>query len=66
MEHGGPMPMGGEFGGMTNEPGAFLPQQGPGPEQMMQSGGGRGGSPEFMSPGAFSDQPQQLNEGLVW
>lgn len=67
MDHGGgPMPMGGEFGAMGNEQGQFLSQQ-PGPDQMMQGGGGgRGGSPEFMSPGTFSDNPQQLNEGLVW
>lgn len=64
MDHGGPMPMSSDFGGMPNEPSQFLQQQ-PGPEQMMP-GGGRGGSPEFMSPGNFSDNPQQLNEGLVW
>lgn len=71
MDHGGPMPMGGDFGGMPGqEGGQFMPQQ-PGPDQMMPGGpggqgGGRGGSPEFMSPGNFSDNPQQLNEGLVW
>ncbi|XP_063927234.1 LIM/homeobox protein Lhx5 isoform X1 [Zophobas morio] len=64
MDHG-PMNMGGEFAGMPGEQGQFMPQQ-PAPEQMMQGGGGRGGSPEFMSPGSFSDNPQQLNEGLVW
>lgn len=71
MDHG-PMPMGGDFGGIANEQSQFMGQQ-PGPEQMMQGngggggGGGRGGgSPEFMSPGSFSDNPQQLNEGLVW
>ncbi|CAH1382149.1 LIM/homeobox protein Lhx5 isoform X2 [Tenebrio molitor] len=64
MDHG-PMNMGGEFGAMPGEQGQFMPQQ-PGPEQMMQGNGGRGGSPEFMSPGSFSDNPQQLNEGLVW
>lgn len=63
MDHGGPMQMTGEFGAMSNEQTQFMPQQ-PGPEQLMQ--GGRGGSPEFMSPGNFSDNPQQLNEGLVW
>lgn len=57
------MPMGGDFGGIPSEQGQFLPQQ-PGPDQLMQ--GGRGGSPEFMSPGNFSDNQQQLNEGLVW
>ncbi|KAF7286292.1 hypothetical protein GWI33_006165 [Rhynchophorus ferrugineus] len=68
MDHG-PMPMTGDFGGMTGaEGGQFMPQQ---PDQMMpggqgNQGGGRGGSPEFMSPGNFSDNPQQLNEGLVW
>lgn len=67
MEHGGPMPMGGDFGGMGADQGQFMPQQqGPAPDQMMQGGGPRGGSPEFMSPGSFSDNPQQLNEGLVW
>lgn len=71
MDHGGPIPMGSDFGGMPSEPGQFLPQQGPGPDMMPGagnggSGGGRGGSPEFMSPGNFSDNPQQLNEGLVW
>lgn len=70
MEHGGPMPMGGDFGGMGGDQGPFMAQQGgPGPEQMMQGGGGgggRGGSPEFMSPGSFSDNPTQINEGLVW
>lgn len=66
MDHGGPMNLGGEFGQMGGEPGQFMGQQ-PTPEQMMQGGGGaRGGSPEFMSPGSFSDNPQQLNEGLVW
>lgn len=65
MDHGGPIPMGADFGGIPNEQTQFLQQQ-PGPEQMMQAGGGRGGSPEFMSPGNFSDNPQQLNEGLVW
>lgn len=63
MDHGGPMQMGGDFAGMPNEQGQFLPQQ-PGPDQMMP--GGRGGSPEFMSAGNFSDNQQQLNEGLVW
>lgn len=71
MDHGGPMPMGSDFGGMPSEPGQFLPQQGPGPDMMPGSGNGgsgsgRGGSPEFMSPGNFADNPQQLNEGLVW
>ncbi|KAJ8967051.1 hypothetical protein NQ314_003168 [Rhamnusium bicolor] len=66
MDHGGPMPMGGDFGGMPSEQGQFMPQQGPGPDMMQGNGGGRGGSPEFMSPGNFSDNPQQLNEGLVW
>ncbi|XP_044260380.1 LIM/homeobox protein Lhx5 isoform X1 [Tribolium madens] len=65
MDHGGPMNMAGDFGTMPNEQGQFMPQQ-PGPEQMMPGNGGRGGSPEFMSPGSFSDNPQQLNEGLVW
>ncbi|XP_050316204.1 LIM/homeobox protein Lhx5 isoform X1 [Anthonomus grandis grandis] len=71
MDHGGPMPMGADFGGMPGqEGGQFMPQP-PGPDQMMPGGpggqgGGRGGSPEFMSPGNFSDNPQQLNEGLVW
>lgn len=65
MDHG-PMNMSADFGGMPSEGGGqFLPQQ-PGPEQMMGGNGGRGGSPEFMSPGSFSDNPQQLNEGLVW
>lgn len=67
MEHG-PIPMGSDFGGMGGE-GPFMAQQGgPGPEMMQGggSGGGRGGSPEFMSPGSFSDNPSQINEGLVW
>ncbi|CAG9815094.1 unnamed protein product, partial [Phaedon cochleariae] len=72
MDHGGPIPMGGgEF--MPGEPGQFMAQGGPGgpggggPDMMPGGGGGRGGgSPEFMSPGGFADNPQQLNEGLVW
>lgn len=63
MDH--PMPMGGDFGGMPGEQGPFMPQQ-PGQEQMMPGSGARGGSPEFMTTGNFSDNPQQLNEGLVW
>ncbi|CAG9854581.1 unnamed protein product [Phyllotreta striolata] len=69
MDHG-PLPLGaGDFGGLPNEQGQFMGQQGPGPDMMPGnggSGGGRGGSPEFMSPGNFSDNQQQLNEGLVW
>ncbi|XP_065172853.1 LIM/homeobox protein Lhx1 [Atheta coriaria] len=77
MEHG-PLPMGSDFVGMPSEQG-FLPQGGPqGPDGLMGGGGNgpgggggggggnRGGSPEFMSPGSFADNPQQLNEGLVW
>lgn len=70
MDHSGPIPMSGDFGGMPSEQGQFLAQQGPGPDMMpggnSGSGSGRGGSPEFMSPGNFSDNNQQLNEGLVW
>ncbi|XP_044763435.1 LIM/homeobox protein Lhx5 isoform X2 [Coccinella septempunctata] len=63
MDHG-PMPMGGDFGGIPGEQGQFM-QQGP-PDQMMQGNGGRGSSPEFMTSGGFADNQQQLNEGLVW
>ncbi|XP_018329138.1 LIM/homeobox protein Lhx5 [Agrilus planipennis] len=73
MEHGGPLPIGGEFGSMAGDQSQFMSQQGPSPEHQMMStngtSGGRGGgsgSPEFMSPGSFTDNPQQLNEGLVW
>ncbi|XP_056633134.1 LIM/homeobox protein Lhx5 [Diorhabda carinulata] len=67
MDHG-PMPMSaGDFSAMANEQGQFMGQPGPGPDMMQgNNGGGRGGSPEFMSSGNFSDNPQQLNEGLVW
>ncbi|KAG5888691.1 hypothetical protein JTB14_026259 [Gonioctena quinquepunctata] len=66
MEHSGPIPMGaGDFGGVPNDQSQFMPQQGPGPDMMQGNGNGRGGSPEFMSSN-FSDNPQQLSEGLVW
>ncbi|KAK9884389.1 hypothetical protein WA026_005345 [Henosepilachna vigintioctopunctata] len=63
MDHGS-IPMGGDFSGIPAEQNQFM-QQGP-PDQMVPGNGGRGGSPEFMTSGGFSDNQQQLNEGLVW
>lgn len=38
-----------------------------GPEHLLGSGGGpRGGSPEFMTSGNFSEPQNMQNEGLVW
>lgn len=71
MDHGGPMPMVGDFG-LTPD-GAFLNQSpgggGPGPGGNPDHiiGGPRGSSPsEFMSSGNFSEPQNMQNEGLVW
>lgn len=71
MDHSGPIPMVNEFAGMTPE-GNFMNQPGPGqgagngggPDHIL--GGQRGGSPEFMSSGNFSEPQNMQNEGLVW
>ncbi|XP_067014818.2 LIM/homeobox protein Lhx1 [Anabrus simplex] len=65
MEPGqGPLPMGGEFGGISGEPPpGFLPQQPPPGEQLLS----QRNSPEFISSqGGFSEPQQMQNEGLVW
>lgn len=71
MDHPGPMPMVGDFGGLTPES-SFLNQPG-GPNSGGGSGssdhllgGPRGNSPEFMSSGNFSEPQNMQNEGLVW
>lgn len=68
MDHAGPIPMVGDFGGMTpdanflNQPNG--PQVNGGPEM---SGPQRSGSPpEFMNTGNFSEASSMQNEGLVW
>lgn len=76
MDHGGPIPMVSDFGALTpdssflNQPGG--PGGGPGgsgSEHVMGGSGGngaRGGSPEFMNSGNFSEPQNMQNEGLVW
>lgn len=51
---------GGNIGG-----GALGPGIGPGGEHMAMNGG-RGGSPEFMGAGNFSEPQNMQNEGMVW
>lgn len=78
MDHAGPIPMVTDFGGMTPES-AFMnqpsgpPGNGAGPqgsvlgngsEHMM--GGHRGGSPEFMGSGNFSEPQNMQSEQMVW
>lgn len=77
MDHNGPIPMVNEFNGMTPD-GGFMNQGGGGPggPGVNQNGGGpgndhmlggpRGGSPEFLSNGNFSEPQNMQNEGLVW
>lgn len=68
MEHGGGMPMAGDFTMGGGEGPGFLGGGGGGggPDQLMAGPRG-GGSPEFMSSGGFNEGPQQMqNEGLVW
>lgn len=69
MDHSGPIPMVNDFGGLTPSESNFLSQQGgpgSGPDHILGGGGPRGGSPEFMSSGNFSEPQNMQNEGLVW
>lgn len=63
MDHSGSMPMVNDFGGMTPEA-SFLNQPN-GPPVTGGANPERGGSPEFMSTGNFSES-SSINEGLVW
>lgn len=79
MDHGGPIPMVSDFGALTPDS-SFLSQPGGpgggpggsaggGPDHVMGGSGGggpRGGSPEFMNSGNFSEPQNMQNEGLVW
>ena len=81
MDHTGPIPMVNDFGGMTPES-AFMNQPtGPpgnnGPQGTILGGPGgvnggtehmmgRGGSPEFMSPGNFTEPQNMQSEQMVW
>lgn len=77
MDHAGPIPMVNDFGGMTpesafmNQPsgppgtgpqGTILGVNGNGSDHMM----GRGGSPEFMTTGNFSEPQNMQSEQMVW
>ncbi|XP_059608213.1 LIM/homeobox protein Lhx1 [Phlebotomus argentipes] len=82
MDHAGPIPMVSEFGGMTPDSGFMGQPTGPpggnggaggpgggpgggaGAGDML--GGPRGGSPEFLSAGNFSEPQNMQNEQLVW
>lgn len=72
MDHAGPIPMVNEFGGMTPEAN-FLNQPNAPPNgasgtnsDMLGPNGQRGGSPEFLSSGNFSEPPNMQNETMVW
>lgn len=66
MDHGGPIPMVNDFGGLTPDS-SFLNQPGgPGGGSDHLLNGPRGGSPEFMNSGNFSEPQNMQNEGLVW
>lgn len=82
MDHSGPIPMVNDFGGMTpesafmNQP-SGPPGNGSGPQGTILGGPGvngngsdhmmgRGGSPEFMTTGNFSEPQNMQSEQMVW